>query len=260
MEAVVAASPLAPFPAGIKEDHLKIRLSVKGKEVRFLKAFTTKGRINLDIATKTHLEALPGIGSAQAQAIIEYRAQHGRFRSIEEIKKVEGIDKITFREIENLVTVTTEKELKEVNEIVAKSWLRNGDTWADLGDYDSAIEHYERLIHYYPESKYAQEAKDRIIEAEPKLKRKTKSVPRAESKLTLGGIIGTPEGPVAFIEGRKTYWVKEGEEVEGWKVLKVEQNKVTLYKEEEKKGLKLYLGGRFEELENFNPGRRDIGE
>ena len=65
---------------------------------------------------------------------------------------------------------------------------------------------------------------------------------------------------MAFIEGKKTYWIKEGDEVEGWKVLKVEQKKVTLYKEQEKKGLILYLGGRYEGLEDFAPEVRDAEE
>ena len=79
--------------------------------------------------------------------------------------------------------------------------------------------------------------------------------------LTCCGIVGTLEGRVAFIEGKKAYWVKEGDEVEGWKVLKVEQDKVTLYKEEGKKGLILYLGGRHEGLEDFAPaGGRDAEE
>ncbi len=77
--------------------------------------------------------------------------------------------------------------------------------------------------------------------------------PKPGIGLTLVGIIGSPEGPVAFIEGKRTYWVKEGEEVEGWKVLQVEENKVTLYKEEDRKGLILYLGGDYKELENFTP-------
>ena len=74
-----------------------------------------------------------------------------------------------------------------------------------------------------------------------------------EIGLTLVGIVSTPEGRVAFIEGKRTYWVKEGEEAEGWKVLRVEEDKVTLYKEEDRKGLILYLGGDYKELENFTP-------
>lgn len=62
-------------------------------------------RINLNAATKVELETLPGIGPVRAQAVIEYRTQHSGFKKIEEIKNVEGIGEITFKKVEDLVTV-----------------------------------------------------------------------------------------------------------------------------------------------------------
>ncbi len=62
-------------------------------------------RMNLNTASKTDLETLPGIGPVRAQAIIEYRGQHGGFKNIEEIKNAEGIGEITFKKVEDLVTV-----------------------------------------------------------------------------------------------------------------------------------------------------------
>lgn len=64
------------------------------------------------------------------------------------------------------------------------------------------------------------------------------------------GIMHTPEGPVAFIEGReKTYVVREGDEVEGWRIIKIDKEKVKLYNERERKELILPLGGGPEEKE-----------
>ena len=37
------------------------------------------------------LETLPGVGPSTAQAIIEYRTEHGRFRSVDDLLNVRGI-------------------------------------------------------------------------------------------------------------------------------------------------------------------------
>src|SRR5437016_14460420 len=47
--------------------------------------------ININTATKDELVALPGIGPAKAQAIVDYRKAHGPFKTAEELKDVKGI-------------------------------------------------------------------------------------------------------------------------------------------------------------------------
>lgn len=61
--------------------------------------------VNLNTATKDELVALPGIGPAKAQAIVDYRNQHGPFRSIEEIRKVKGIGEKLFLSIKPELTI-----------------------------------------------------------------------------------------------------------------------------------------------------------
>lgn len=61
--------------------------------------------LNLNTATKDELVALPGIGPAKAQAIIEYRNQYGPFKSVDEIRKVKGIGEKLFVQIKPEIAV-----------------------------------------------------------------------------------------------------------------------------------------------------------
>ena len=45
-------------------------------------------KVNINTATQSELEALPGIGASTALKIINYRKENGKFKSIEDIKKV----------------------------------------------------------------------------------------------------------------------------------------------------------------------------
>ena len=62
-------------------------------------------RVDLNRAGTWLLEALPGIGPARAQAIVDYRERNGPFRSTDELTRVEGIGTATYERIKALVTV-----------------------------------------------------------------------------------------------------------------------------------------------------------
>lgn len=47
--------------------------------------------LSLNSATVAELDALPGIGPSIAGDIVTYRKQHGRFRSLDELREVSGI-------------------------------------------------------------------------------------------------------------------------------------------------------------------------
>jgi len=61
--------------------------------------------ININSATLEELDTLPGIGEVTAAKIVDYRRQHGPFRTIEQIMDVSGIGEAKFEAIRALITV-----------------------------------------------------------------------------------------------------------------------------------------------------------
>ncbi|WP_258190894.1 ComEA family DNA-binding protein [Arthrobacter sp. PAMC25284] len=49
------------------------------------------GKINLNTADVAELGTLPRVGPVLAQRIVDWRQQHGRFTSVEELDAVEGV-------------------------------------------------------------------------------------------------------------------------------------------------------------------------
>ncbi len=63
------------------------------------------GRININTASATELDSLPGIGPVYAGRIIEYRTSHNGFKNIAEIQNVKGIGPKTFEKMQDKITV-----------------------------------------------------------------------------------------------------------------------------------------------------------
>lgn len=59
----------------------------------------TEVLVDLNTATLTQLDALPGVGPVTAQAIFDYRTKNRRFSSIEELQEVDGIGAKTYAQI-----------------------------------------------------------------------------------------------------------------------------------------------------------------
>jgi competence protein ComEA len=63
------------------------------------------GRVNINTASAAELDALPGIGPTTAQAIVDYRLQHGPFQVIQEIQNVPGVGPATYALIQDYINV-----------------------------------------------------------------------------------------------------------------------------------------------------------
>ncbi|MGB4515476.1 MAG: helix-hairpin-helix domain-containing protein [Bacillota bacterium] len=63
------------------------------------------GKVNLNTATLSQLESLPGIGPALAERILEFRAAYGKFDRPEDLLNVSGIGEKKYAAIKDLVTV-----------------------------------------------------------------------------------------------------------------------------------------------------------
>lgn len=61
--------------------------------------------VSLNTATLEQLDALPGVGTVTAQRILDWRAAHGRFTSVDQLRQVTGIGQARFAQLKHLVRV-----------------------------------------------------------------------------------------------------------------------------------------------------------
>ena len=62
-------------------------------------------KVNINTANKEKLATLPGIGEGTAEKIIEYRSKTGKFKTIDEIKKIPGIGESKFKSLKDKTTI-----------------------------------------------------------------------------------------------------------------------------------------------------------
>ncbi|WP_199905529.1 ComEA family DNA-binding protein [Microvirgula aerodenitrificans] len=62
--------------------------------------------VNVNTASQAELEALNGIGPAKARAILDYRQKNGPFKSVDDLKKVNGIGDKTLESIRKDVSLS----------------------------------------------------------------------------------------------------------------------------------------------------------
>ncbi len=110
--------------AYVLEDGMKVKIPSKNDEILTEQEYITtengenivtenndiskeseSSLININTASQSELETLPGIGSATAMKIINYREENGKFNSIEDLKNVKGIGDAKYENIKDLIKV-----------------------------------------------------------------------------------------------------------------------------------------------------------
>ncbi|HVL26174.1 MAG TPA: ComEA family DNA-binding protein [Thermomicrobiales bacterium] len=88
-------------------EHIDVpRLTTADADVATSAPATDGNPLDLNHATASELEELPGIGEVLAARIVDYREEHGVFASIDELILVDGISPRLLEKLRPLITVT----------------------------------------------------------------------------------------------------------------------------------------------------------
>ena len=86
-----------------QEDGVTEKNSGKGSSTNTSVSNSKQGTININTATLEELQTIKGIGKKKAEAILQYRKEHGAFRTKEDLLQVKGIGKKALEVIESQV-------------------------------------------------------------------------------------------------------------------------------------------------------------
>lgn len=94
--------------AKLVEDGEQIMIPAKGgaeSAAGSSSSATNNGKVNINTADLATLQTLNGVGPSTAQKIIDYRNANGKFKSIDDLKKISGIGEKTFAKFKDQICV-----------------------------------------------------------------------------------------------------------------------------------------------------------
>jgi competence protein ComEA len=83
--------------------------SAQGKPAHAASKPAPATTVNINTASATEFEGLPGIGAKTAARIVEYRQKNGPFKKIEELMNVRGLGEKNFLKLKSQLTVGAAK-------------------------------------------------------------------------------------------------------------------------------------------------------
>jgi len=72
---------------------------------------TLHGKLNLNTASGEQLELLPGVGPAKSERIVEYRQKNGKFRRVQDLRRVKGFGQKTLKKLAPYLSVDGDNTL-----------------------------------------------------------------------------------------------------------------------------------------------------
>lgn len=91
----------APAPASRDQDEDEPRS--RGKALR--------GKLNINTATDEQLQLLPGVGPSKSERILAYRQKHGKFRRVQDLRRVKGFGQKTLKKLAPYLSVDGDNTL-----------------------------------------------------------------------------------------------------------------------------------------------------
>ncbi len=73
--------------------------------VMFLTVNIALAAVNINTADRKTLASLPGVGDVKAEAIVQYRKDHGEFKNAQDLVHVKGIGPKTLKKLSKEITI-----------------------------------------------------------------------------------------------------------------------------------------------------------